>query len=317
MLRLNALMLHSRNMGTKTLLGGQYGANSMSRAYRKTNITSCKFANWRAGQEKHMRRHLGGALASIALLGFCGIGGAAAADLAARPYTKAPPAAVAAYNWSGCYVGVEGGGDWGRTRSISNGTNNGVVTGSLGMEKTTTNISGGVIGGTIGCNYQVNQWVVGIEGDDSWVGHTGSSQLIPNFNTAFREDVSGSWLATIRGRAGFVVNNTLLFYGTAGAAFADLKIHEFNPTGAGNALVGATETNTYSGWTAGVGAEWGFAPNWSAKVEYLYVDLGRHDFFVTTATGCCTSQSTRFTDNLLRVGVSYRFNWAGPVVAKY
>jgi outer membrane immunogenic protein len=214
-------------------------------------------------------------------------------------------------------VGIEGGGDWGRARSVSNGTNNGVPNGTLGVLKAGTDISGGLVGGTVGCNYQVNQWVFGIEGDGSWAGHRGSSNLLLPFNPAFQEDVSASWLATIRGRAGYVVNNTILFYATAGGAFADLKIHEFNPTGVGGALTGATQTNTYSGWTAGAGIEWGFAPNWSAKFEYLYVDFGSQNFFVTTATGCCTSQSTKLTDNIVRVGANYHFNWAAPFAAKY
>jgi outer membrane immunogenic protein len=231
---------------------------------------------------------------------------------------KAPaPPPVAAYSWTGCYVGVEGGGSWGRIRSTSNGTNNGVDNGTAGAFKVGSDISGGLVGGTLGCNYQVNRWVFGIEGDGSWSGERGSSFLVaPTFNPAFREDVSQSWIATIRGRVGFAVTPTVLLYGTAGGAFADLTIHEFNPTGAGGALTGATETHQFSGWTAGGGIEWGFAPSWSAKLEYLYMDLGRQNFFATTATGCCTFQSTRLTDNILRAGINYRFNWGQPVAAR-
>jgi outer membrane immunogenic protein len=242
---------------------------------------------------------------------------ASAADMAVK---ARPLPVVAPYSWTGCYVGVEGGGSWGRDRSISNGTNNGVPNGTLGALKTASDISGGIGGGTIGCNYQVNQWVFGIEGDYSWSGERGSSNLVsPPFVPTFREDVSQNYIATIRGRLGWAFRPAFMVYGTAGAAFADLRIHEFDPTAAlGSAAnIGATETHQYAGWTAGVGMEWGFAPNWSAKFEYLYMDLGRQDFFATTVTGCCTFQNTRLTDNVVRAGINYRFNWAGPVVAKY
>lgn len=85
-------------------------------------------------------------------------------------------------------------------------------------------MSGGLVGGTIGCNYQRDRWVFGIEGDGSWSGQTGSSNLVnPPFNPNFREDVSQSYIATIRGRVGYTITPTVLIYGTAGGAFADLK----------------------------------------------------------------------------------------------
>jgi outer membrane immunogenic protein len=259
-----------------------------------------------------MRSGIALILASAVSLG--GLGAASAADMPVK-YKAPPPVVAAAYSWTGCYVGIEGGGSWGRAGSTSNGTNNGVATGTLGVAKNSTDISGGMVGGTVGCNYQVNQWVFGLEGDGSWSGEKGSSFLLgPTFNTAFQESVSQSWIGTIRGRVGFVVNNTILLYGTAGGAFADLRINEANTA---PVAPGATETHQYSGWTAGAGVEWGFAPNWSAKAEYLYMDLGRQGYFATTVTGCCTFQSTRLTDNVFRVGVNYHFNSASPVVAKY
>jgi outer membrane immunogenic protein len=234
---------------------------------------------------------------------------AQAADMAVKA-----PRAPAPYSWTGCYVGAEAGGSSGRVRSVSNGTTNGVANGTLGDLKVASDISGPLVGGTLGCNYQVNQWVFGIEGDGSWSGQSGGSLLVPPFNPTFKEDVSQNWIATIRGRAGFLVGNNVLVYGTGGGAFADLSIHEFDPT---NVNGGAAETRQFTGWTAGAGVEWIFAPNWSAKVEYLYMDLGHKGFFANTANGCCTFQSTHLTDNIVRAGVNYHFNWAGPVVAKY
>jgi outer membrane immunogenic protein len=243
-----------------------------------------------------------------------GSASALAADLPARTYTKAPPIVQPVYNWTGCYIGIEGGGNWGHGRSVGDGLNNGVPTAApAGTLKASTDVSGGVVGGTIGCNYQVNNWVVGIEGDGSWFGSTGTSATLAPFNSAFNESLSNNWLATVRGRAGFLARNDLLLFGTAGGAFTNLRINELDPA-TGN---GAIESHQLAGWTAGVGAEWYFAPSWSAKFEYLYVDFGNKNYFAFTPTGCCTLQTTHLTDNLVRVGVNYHFNWAGPVVAKY
>jgi outer membrane immunogenic protein len=242
------------------------------------------------------------------------VGSASAADLPAKVYTKAPPP-VPMYNWTGCYIGAVAGGEWGTSRSVSNGTNNGVANGTAGALKNETDLSGGNAGGTLGCNYQSGVWVVGIEGDGSWSNRNGSSNLLaPNFVPTFTESINSNWLATVRGRAGWTVGPTgnLLLYGTAGGAFADLRINEFSPAG-----LGAIERHSFSGWTAGFGAEWGFAPGWSVKSEYLYADLGRKGYFQNTATGCCTFQNTRLTDSLFRLGVNYHWNWASPVVAKY
>jgi outer membrane immunogenic protein len=93
----------------------------------------------------------------------------------------------------------------------------------------------------------------------------------------------------VRGRAGYALNN-ILFYGTAGLAFGELKGETF----------GLTETHTNAGWTAGVGAEFGLAPNWSAKVEYLYIDLADSNFTITGLPN-----GYRF--GLLRAGVNYHF----------
>jgi outer membrane immunogenic protein len=260
-----------------------------------------------------MRKGISGVL--LALVGFSlSFGPAAAADMGAPVYRKAPPP-VAVYNWTGCYIGVEGGGQWGNGRSLSLGLNNGVPTRiPAGTLHNDTDLRGGLIGGTVGCNYEVDRWVFGIEGDGSWSDASGTAPTPPPFNPNFNEDLNVHWLATVRGRIGYAVRDNVLLYGTAGGAFADLRVREYDTR---DATAFAVETHTFSGWTAGVGLEWGFAPAWSAKFEYLYIDLGRQNYFQTTATGCCTYQSTRLIDNVVRAGINYRFNWGGPVVAKY
>jgi outer membrane immunogenic protein len=174
---------------------------------------------------------------AIAAGAILSIGSASAADLPAKVYTKAPPV-VPMYNWTGCYIGAVGGGEWGRSRSVSNGTNNGTA----GVLKSATDLDGGNVGGTLGCNYQSGNWVVGIEGDDSWSNRTGSSNTLAPFNTTFTESINSTWLATVRGRVGYAVGPTgsVLLYGTAGGAFADLRINEFSPNN-----VGAIERHTY------------------------------------------------------------------------
>ena len=253
------------------------------------------------------------ALAAVAL-SLVSAGAASAADMAVkalRPLSSLPTAGPVA-TW------VLKVADLGRNRSISNGTNNGTANGTLGSLKSEGDFSGGIVGGTVGCNYQVNQWVFGIEGDYS-CRRAGQfeSCVLPSSRLSERTFLRTISRPSAVARLGLQACLDGLWHRRA--AFADLRIHEFNPTAAlGSAAnIGAAETHQYAGWTAGVGIEWGFAPNWSAKFEYLYMDLGHQDFFATTVTSCCTFQNTRLTDNVVRAGINYRFNWAGPVVAKY
>src|SRR6202047_1758675 len=181
---------------------------------------------------------------------------AAAADLP----VKAAPVPVAIYDWTGFYIGVSGGGSFGQSTHIDQATGLGDTLGY--------NLKGGLVGGTIGYNWQVSRFVFGFEGDASWVGQYGS-----NFddglagNSAFTSFTKETWVATARGRAGYAVNN-LLFYGTGGYAAAGV---EAGVKDANTGALLASATSTRSGWTAGGGLEWGFAPNWSAKFEWLYM----------------------------------------------
>ena len=145
-----------------------------------------------------------------------------------------------------------------------------------------TKPSGFVGGGQAGYNWRMGQgpWVFGAEGD---IQATGASDTFAPWK------FSNPWFGTVRGRAGYLVNN-ILFYGTVGLAFGELRGETF----------GLSDTHTNAGWTAGVGAEFGLVPNWSAKIEYLYVDLADSNF---TTTGL--SNGYRF--GLVRAGVNYHF----------
>lgn len=178
------------------------------------------------------------------------------------PYYTAPASQGAYYNWAGPYAGVNVGYQWG---SVDNTSTN-----PSGLE-------GGVQGGY---NWQNGQFVYGVETD---------LQISGADDTFAPYKFSNPWFGTLRARGGIAMNN-VLFYGTVGLAYGGLK----------GESAGLTETKTEIGWTAGLGAEVGFTPNWSAKIEYLYADLSNRTYSVTgTENGLSSSY--------IRVGVNYHF----------
>lgn len=237
-----------------------------------------------------------GAVAALVL----GSTAASAADLPMK--TKAPPP-IQIYDWTGFYIGVSGGGSFGQSSHIDQATGLGDT---LGYD-----VRGGLVGGTVGYNWQVSSFVFGFEGDVSWVGEYGS-----HFddglagNPAYTSFTKETWLGTARGRLGYAVNN-LLFYGTGGYAGAGVTAG-VKDTGT-NALI-VSSSSTRSGWTAGGGLEWGFAPSWSAKFEWLYMRFDSPGFN-TLGLGPSNRGSVPLDDNVVRAGINYRFG--GPVVARY
>ncbi len=198
---------------------------------------------------------------------------ASAADMGRRQAmpTKAPMYA-APYNWTGFYVGINGGGGWGRSEFTAP-----FPTGSF-------DTSGGLVGGTVGYNWQMGQLVFGLEGDIDWSGIKGSAACVGT-TCETRND----WLGTARGRIGYAFDR-FLPYITGGAAFGNVK-----NTVAG---IGSTDQSNV-GWTIGGGLEASIAGPWSAKVEYLYVDLGD--------SGSVLGSTADFRSNVVRAGLNYRF----------
>jgi outer membrane immunogenic protein len=177
------------------------------------------------------------------------------------PYTVNQPLNI--YSWAGPYLGGNLGYSWG---SVDNNP---------------TKPSGFVGGVQAGYNWQpTGPWVFGAEGD---IQVTGAD------DTFARWKFSNPWFGTVRGRAGYAANN-ILFYGTAGLAFGELR----------GATFGFSESHTNLGWTGGVGAEFGLVQHWTAKIEYLYVDLSDSQFVVTG-----TQNGSRF--GVVRAGVNYHF----------
>jgi outer membrane immunogenic protein len=211
--------------------------------------------------EKAMNRFVVGAMALVAV-GCTGAARGADLSYAPRaPYTVNQP--LNAYSWAGPYLGGTLGYEWG----------------TVGNNPTKPS---GVTGGVeAGYNFQNGPWVFGVEGD---INVTGADDTFAPWK------FSNPWFGTLRGRAGYAFNN-ILFYGTGGLAFGELKSLTFG---------GVSESHTTAGWTLGAGAEFGLAQNWSAKIEYLYVDLDNSNFVVTGA-----KNDYRF--GLVRAGINFHF----------
>jgi outer membrane immunogenic protein len=187
---------------------------------------------------------------------------AAAADLPRGIGAYSVPNAYGAYSWMGPYVGVNLGYEWG---SVSNNPTR------------PSGLAGGV---QAGYTWQSGQFVYGAETD---------LQLSAADDVLAPWKFSNPWFGTLRARAGFAANN-ILFYATGGLAYGALR----------GEFLGLSEWKTSAGWTAGAGMEVGFTPNWSGKVEYLYLDLANRFYSITGTNNALSS-------NLLRFGVNYRF----------
>jgi outer membrane immunogenic protein len=218
--------------------------------------------------------------ASTAVLGLAGLlGSAQAADLPRQMATKAPPYVAPYYNWTGFYLGINGGGGWGSSSWDSTGS---------------FDVSGGLIGGTIGYNWQFGTWVLGLEGDIDWANIKGSTAALGCVTGNCSSE--NTWLGTARGRVGYAFDRWMP-YVTGGAAFGDVKANQPGATGM---------TDTQVGWTAGAGVEFAVANNVTAKVEYLHYDLGSFTCGLNCGNGF-VNDTVSFNANVVRGGVNLRF----------
>lgn len=227
-----------------------------------------------------MRRF--GLAACLALLAFAS--SAFAADLP-RPIYKAPavvPEFVPPFTWNGFYIGINGGYAWGKA-DISN---------SLASFSTDTT-DGWLIGATAGYNYQFGNFVLGLEGDADYALIKGNATNTATCGAGSCE-VKNTWFATARGRVGYALDRWLPYI-TGGGAFAGLKVEP---------STGTSSTDTAIGWTAGAGVEYAFLGNWSAKLEYLYADLGTA---TCDASVCGVDTDVKPKINVVRAGLNYHF----------
>jgi outer membrane immunogenic protein len=224
---------------------------------------------------------------------------ASAADLAARPYTKAPAyAAAPIYNWTGFYIGGHVGGTF-------NGNN--------GFAGTTDNNDGRFLGGVqAGADYQfAPNWVIGVEGQYSWVGSNNTNIAFAGVGAGYGYNLNQKGLASVTGRLGYTWGPALL-YVKGGWAYQDATETLFAPVGFTGAFATTTKDN---GYTVGAGLEYMFTQNWSGKIEYQYYDFGSTT--ITAPALLTTYGSSKNDQHVVKAGLNYRFNWGGPVVAKY
>ncbi len=228
---------------------------------------------------------------------------ASAADLAARHYTKAPPMVASIYNWSGFYIGINGGG--GSSHNCWD-----FVSPAVTVAEGCHDSTGGTVGGQIGYRWQSTNWVFGLEAQGNWADFSGSNTTFIGGNplgggSTDRTKIDAFGLFT--GQIGYAWNNVLA-YVKGGAAVVDDKYDNFLTPFS----MSATETRW--GGTVGAGLEIGFAPNWSVGVEYDHIFLDDSNITLT-GTGGTANLRIRQDVDLGTVRLNYRFG--GPVVAKY
>jgi outer membrane immunogenic protein len=224
------------------------------------------------------------------------VGGAAqAADMP----VKAPIVRPVLYSWTGCFIGVAGGGKWGHSKHVSGDA------GTLGLDIVGRyNISGGIVGVEYGCNYQTGSWVLGTESDFSWTNAKGGANNIPPFATTSVSNTREHWLSTSRLRAGFLADPNLLIYATGGLATARVEaLVDATIVGAGV----LSESRTRWGWTVGGGIEYALGSGWSAKLDYLYVKLNSKEYNNPPLPGFAIRSDVPVDQHVFRVGVNYKF----------
>jgi outer membrane immunogenic protein len=254
-------------------------------------------------------------LVAAAAAAFIGIGAASAADLPAS-YSKAPAMTpIMSYNWTGCYIGGNVGGGWARTSQTQVGkVGLPVVLNADFGAGDGSNVIGGV---QVGCDYQfAGNWVVGVQGMFDF-GDINSRHVTTAFPAFYSTDRTKE-IFTGTARLGYLFVPSVLGYVKGGGAWArtDSSIFGTAPVN----FLSETASADRSGWTVGGGLEWMFAPGWSVFGEYNYMDFGRKNVnYVTAPTGAGVPDviSTRLTVQQLLVGINYKFNLGGPVIAKY
>jgi outer membrane immunogenic protein len=270
-------------------------------------------AYWVTYWELIMHRFRCAALVAVVVFGFAAV--TSAADLPVKAPAYSAPVTVP-YSWQGFYVGGHFGYAWGSDPITFTPDLNYAPAMAAGV--TPRSLAGnpkGVLGGVqYGTNWQVNQVVLGWESDFSFSDIKASQTytINPAGVTNFGEQKL-TWFSTTRGRAGFTITDNLLLYGTGGLASGRASASSsFLLTGCGGIgnCVAGSDTKTLWGWTAGGGLEYGIG-HWSMRVEYLHYDLGHLNYNMTdpTAPGAFIEASTKFSGDMIRGGVNYRFDW--------
>jgi outer membrane immunogenic protein len=288
-----------------------------------------------------MSKAIGLGLAIVALMGAAAGQEARAADMPAAPVLKAPMRSPI-YDWTGFYVGANGGGSGGRSSTdVVLGTINRsfVVAGQTPLGSTSGFMLGGLAGVQAGYNWQTSATVLGLEADIQATGQKGDAVLpavilVPNLCIApgpcvgppatavtgvvdFAQKLP--WFATARARVGYTPADRWLVYATGGVAVGEIKTDASVTVPLAGTSSGSFD-QTRVGWVAGAGVEAALGGGWTGKVEYLHLDFGSfsNSFLALNSGGDFRgfiTGTSHVTDEIVRVGLNYRFG--GPVVAKY
>jgi len=229
---------------------------------------------------------------------------ASAADLGRRPppapaYVP-PPAPV--FTWTGFYIGGNLGAAW----------TQGNVSDSFGNSWSNSQQAVFAAGGQVGANYQFNWLVVGVEADFDWLAnnHNSSNAVFVPGVGSLQFSANDRWITTLAGRAGYAAANWL-FYAKGGGGWVGVNNPTLTNVNTGGSI-SVSNSNSNSGWLAGAGVEWAFAPNWTAKLEYDFLGLNNSSLTVPVGThfigGDVVTVSNRDVQ-MLTVGVNYLFNW--------
>ena len=232
---------------------------------------------------------------------------ALAADLAARPYTKAPAMIAAVYDWSGFYIGANGG--WGTSRNCW--TDVTVGGGAEGCH----DADGGTVGGQVGYRWQSANWVFGLEGQGNWADFSGDN--VSNFIVTQRNRSRIDAFGLFTGQIGYAWNNVLFYVKGGGAVVADKFDIYTAPGFVGAGTLLASSSDTRWGGTVGAGLEFGFAPNWTVGFEYDHIFLGDRTLTLNAPVGGGAFQTDRISQNVDMGLVRINYRWGGPVIAKY
>ena len=258
-----------------------------------------------------MRRLQCALFATVATISFYSVSSAADMPVKAR----VAPIQVA-HNWTGCYVGGTIGYMWGTSKQTYGGDRAGVPDAFLpvGFDVTGNyNVNGALGGGQVGCNYQTNNWVWGIEVDGSWANAKGQAgptagAIAAGSNPLRAFSTKERWLSTARARLGYAADKWL-WYVTGGAAWAGLEVNNDACAVAANGCRIPDRVNRL-GWVAGLGTEYALGSGWSVKGEVLYANFGTfHYTNFPAANGCvqCYSMDVKLSEWIGRLGVNYRF----------
>jgi outer membrane immunogenic protein len=251
-------------------------------------------------------------IAGVALLALgTGVAGAADLPVKAPPYVPPP-----VFSWTGCYIGGNIGAAWANTEWHES---------LFGLEWGRTSDARFIAGGQIGCNYQFQNpgFVIGLEGQFDWAGRHDDGRTIvvpvgPRAGNVISLTSNDTRIATLAARFGYSFDRALI-YGKAGGGWVGNDGFTLTDQTTGETFVGEN-SHTISGWMVGAGIEYAFTPNWSAKIEWDYLKLPSRTFVLTGAVFPALAGDTITSDHnvqLVKLGINYRFNWGGPVVARY